>query len=291
MTNIFKKHFVPFAFFFALSCFYLSQAQAQCPTTNPQDEPVTAGDTMNTSSDSATTQQLKTEDEKQKEAIKGNANCEASPQKTPEIETTAYDYIKEKVLASTKTDPILKPQNNFADAIKEIKTTFFTSNKKSEGIIGGSVTSSEINAALQKRMDYVHQVSSEALTIAKDLRGRIEKDAKSIANAQTKGCNIQQGYALQNRNLRALIKGTTADIVIQVLIMESTAAHNLLKEPSYLINLEEAPSSEKTSYNQKNPLWTDDVSGIAQHAGTFPQTTPISQTEKMQIAHNFIGGL
>ena len=92
-------------------------------------------------------------------------------------------------------------------------------------------SSSEKEALQTKRKRYASEVASKGYALAYALRERLKEDAKSLINAQTSGCNQTQSHALQNRNLKALIKTTAANIAIQIMSMETEAALQLLSEP------------------------------------------------------------
>lgn len=231
-------------------------AFAQCPTTNPSDLPNITKQAVESASEVKTLQNLTVEDDKQKTAVNGNANCKNSPENTQGIKTTAYDYLKEKVLNNSKSG-VVKPQKNYNSAIKEIKETFFVegegeSGMSVSGIVGGlaggitGISTSKSSDALEKRLKYVNEVASSSLAHSVALRKKVQEDIQSVSKAQTSGCNQLQGYLLQNRNLQALIKATAADIVVQVLIMEAHASQNLLKEPATLIEYKEEVTSTAT---------------------------------------------
>lgn len=250
-----------------LCCLSSISVSAQCPTNNPSDLPNITKQAVESASKTKIIQNTQVEEEKQKKAVNGNANCSASPNNTKgknEIKTTAYDYLKEKILKGEQLD-IIKPQKDYESAVKEVKKIFFTEKEEkasslTSGIVGMGITAvtgmstENMNDVLQKRMDYVTEISASSLEHAIALREKVKEDIQSVAKVQTKGCNQLQGYQLQNRNLQALIKATAADIIVQILIMESTASQNLLKEPPNLIELSDEPDITKESTSSSTSL-------------------------------------
>lgn len=253
-----KKQIILLVLLCGLVCL-TTTLNAQCPTNNPSDLPNIIKQSVEAASTVKTTQNTFTEDEKQRTAVNGNANCSASPNNTQgenEIKTTVYDYLKENVFKESKSN-IIKQQENYEAAIQEIKKTFFIQGGKKSTPSNGTAdnisttvngaSSKAIDSVLQKRTEYVNDVSANSLKYSIDLREKVKEDIQSVANAQTKGCNQLQGYLLQNRNLQALIKATASDIIIQILTMEATASQNLLKEPPNLIELKDEPNITRGS--------------------------------------------
>ena len=146
----------------------------------------------------------------------------------------------------------LKPQTNFEAAKREIQTKLFmekpTKGDKKELIKGlpvetkDAMTSNyvdEVKTLRNKRAKYAEAVASTTYSIANEVRKKHKADMETLAKAQTQGCNQTQSHAMQNRNLKALIKAQAASIIIQIMAMEQEVAEKFITEPAYIITDEE----------------------------------------------------
>lgn len=204
---------------------------------------------------------IKLEEKKSEVAEHGNANCSANPENTKEngaIKTEVFEYLYDEVLDSgfeDDADEIIKPGETYAENIAKVKETFFAQPNEDSGLteLGekvNKVTSSvgldmskaglsteEIKKIREVREEYASQVAAKNLKISLDLREKMAKDFESIQKTQTAGCNQLQGLMMDNRNLVALIKETSSDIMIQILTLESMGAKMLLKEDAELLSV------------------------------------------------------
>lgn len=209
------------------------------------------------------------EEEKSETAEHGNADCGASPKNTKEnnaLKTEAFKYLYDKVLDSgfeDAADEIIKPEESYAENRTKVKETFFAQPNEDSGLteLGEKVNSytkaaginmsekglstSEIIKVRELREEYASQVAAKNLKISLELREKVLEDMKSAQSVETSGCNQLHGLMLENRNLVALIKETSSDIMVQILTLESMGAKMLLKEDAGLISVPEKPSKDK----------------------------------------------
>ena len=241
---------------------YSNQANALCPIIDTQNMSKVFKNIFNVHVNQATASETASKEEELQEIQSGKAGCSANPgMKKTEIQTTAWDYIasgtikktvtqkddegkEKKTTSETKIIDIISNSQflnmpssgtNITEAKEElIKSMFFESKEAYEN---GS--SSEKEALQTKRKKYANEVASKGYALATALRPRVQKDAQSLLAAQTSSCNQLQSHALQNRNLKALIKTTAANIIVQILSMENEAAVQLLNEPLVEISEEQ----------------------------------------------------
>lgn len=192
-------------------------------------------------------------EEQLNEIKNGNPGCSSNPSNTQtEIKTTAWDYINKGKIRTTivqekdgeetktsydervidlisKSNYLSAPKGmvKISDAKKElIKAMFFESKEAHD-----NASANDKEELRTKRKRYASEVASRGYALANALRPRLKKDSESLLNAQTSGCNQTQSHALQNRNLKALIKTTAANIAVQIITMETEAALQLINEP------------------------------------------------------------
>lgn len=199
--------------------------------------------------------------------------------KSTEIKSTAYDYlisapvmnkiINIKICPSPKSGldiPLLSsfkectdadrktfltPQPSFEAAINEIKTKLFMEKLKpisTKNFLGnvdlpaGQVKASSLDAVKElrnRRAKYAEAVASTTKAIATQVRQKHKADMETLANAQAKGCNQTQSHAMQNRNMKALLKAQAASIMVQVMAMEQEVAIKFINEPIHIITEDE----------------------------------------------------
>ena len=239
-----------------------------CPIIDTKNMSKVFKNIFNVHTNQATASETATKEEQLQEIQSGKANCSAQPgnEKT-EIKTTAWEYIatgkitkkstqkddngnekettsETKIIDLISTSAFLNMPNggtSISQAKKElIKSMFFESKDAYD-----NAPSAEREALQTKRKKYANEVASKGYALATALRPRLKKDAESILASQTSGCNQMQSHALQNRNLKALIKTTAANIVVQILSMENEAAVQLLNEPLVIITEEQIAKDTK----------------------------------------------
>lgn len=198
----------------------------------------------------------------------GNADCSLNPANTKQnraITTQVYEHIYKDVLdyGTDEADDIIKPDKSYAVNRQMVKETFFAAVKEDTDLTDlgeqvneftklagvdmsqSGISSDEVRRVREKREEYASIVAAKNLKISLDLRPKIIEDIKSVLNAETKGCNQLHGLLMENRNTTALIKSTTADIVIQILTLESLGAKMLMKEDVGLIKVPVNPNANK----------------------------------------------
>lgn len=258
-----------------ITCFLVIACSTQvyaCPIIDTKNMSKVFKNIFNVHTNQATASETATKEEKLQEVQSGKAGCSAKPgNKDTEIKTTAWEYIangkitkkttqkddkgnekkstsETKIIDLISTSAFLNMPNNgtsITEAKKElIKSMFFESKEAYE-----NAPSSEREALQTKRKKYANEVASKGFSLATALRPRLQKDAESLIASQTSGCNQLQSHALQNRNLKALIKTTAANIVVQILSMENEAAVQLLNEP--LVEITEEQITKDTKKGEK----------------------------------------
>ncbi len=198
----------------------------------------------------------------------GNAGCSVNPTNTKNnraIKTEVYKHIYNNVLdyGTDEADDIIEPNVSYTVNRKKVKETFFAAVKDDSGLTDfgeqvnavtqlagidmsqSGISSDEVRRVREIREEYASIVAAKNLEISLKLRPKIIEDIKSVFNAETKGCNQLHGMLMENRNMGALIKSTTADIVIQILTLESLGAKMLMKEDVGLIKVPVNPNTKK----------------------------------------------
>lgn len=251
---------------------YSTSVQA-CPIIDTKNASKVFKNIFNVHTNQATANETATKEEDLQEVQTGKANCSAKPgNKKTEIKTTAWEYIakgsfpkkaakKDEKTTDTKGDketkksqtkvintisnseflPFTKKDASITDAKKELIKLMFFENKSAYE----NAPSSEREALQTKRKKYANEVASKGFALATALRPKLKEDAESLLASQTAGCNQVQSHALQNRNLKALIKITAANIIVKILSMENEVAVQLLNEPLVEITEEEIKKSTK----------------------------------------------
>lgn len=232
-----------------------------------------------------------------KESKQGNAACKSSPENTKEniIKTETFKYLSEEVLdEEDEADDFLPRTRDFNEAKLAVKEKFYHESdtqltergqalKDATGFdasTGGLKTTAELFEVLRDREQYANAVMSKNLSISMDLREKINTDLKSTEKVATSGCNQLQGMLLENRNLAALLKETAADIVVQILTLESLAARNLQKDSPQLLAVPQKGDQKKQSKIAKTvnsvKETAGDVSGIVSDLSSVAGS-PMSQ--------------
>ncbi len=233
---------------------FFSQASAfMCPITDTKNMSKVFQNVTNVFTNGTTATNTAIKDEELNKIKNGNPTCSSNPtNKQTEIKTTAWEYISKGAITTTfvqeiegvetkksssekiidlisRSDFLKTPQEltKISEAKKILIEELFFKDKEAYE----NSSSSEKEALQTKRKRYASEVASKGYALAYALRERLKEDAKSLINAQTSGCNQTQSHALQNRNLKALIKTTAANIAIQIMSMETEAALQLLSEP------------------------------------------------------------
>ena len=242
---------------------------AGTPVTDPERDAKGVLQQAESLADKAQQEIIKAEEKKSEVAEHGNANCSANPQNTKEngaIKTEVFEYLYDEVLDSgfeDEADEIIKPAETYAENLKKVKETFFAQPNEDSGLtelgekvnqvtsgIGldmskAGLSTEEIKKIREIREEYASQVAAKNLKISLDLREKMAEDFESIQKTQTAGCNQLQGLMMDNRNLVALIKETSSDIMVQILTLESMGAKMLLKEDAELLSVPKKVSDEE----------------------------------------------
>ncbi|MBQ8251289.1 MAG: hypothetical protein IJY92_05205 [Alphaproteobacteria bacterium] len=238
-----------------------STAVQACPIIDTKNASKVFKNIFNVHTNQATANETASKEDKLQEVQTGKANCSAKPgNKKTEIKTTAWEYIskgsipkktaekdtegkeegKDKdegkkeektkvidIISNSEFLPFTKKDASITDAKKELIKLMFFENKSAYD----NAPSSEREAMQTKRKKYANEAASKGFALATALRSKVKEDAESLLASQTAGCNQVQSHALQNRNLKALIKITAANIIVKILTMENEAAVQLLNEP------------------------------------------------------------
>ncbi len=198
----------------------------------------------------------------------GDANCANNPDKTKEkksMTAEVFQHMYDKVLDGDddEVDDIIKPDKSYATNRENVKKTFYVKSNDDSGLteLGekvNSVTSalgvdisqkgvsaSDVNRVRETREEYASLVAAKNLKIAVDLREKVTNDLKSIGSAETKGCNQMHGHMYEVRGVGTLIKGTAADIVIQILTLESLGAKLILKDDPVFMKVPTDPNKDE----------------------------------------------
>lgn len=231
---------------------FISNTSYACPIIDTKNMSKVFKSIFQVHQNQSTANETATKDEQLQEDQTGNAGCSASPgNKQTEIKTTAWDFIAKGKFVTKKTETddkgVEKEKKTETSVLQTITTSKFlpASNatdisEAKEDLINTmyfkdetaykNASSAKKEALRTKRKQYANEVASKGYALATALRPKLQEDAKSLISVQTTGCNQTQSHALQNRNLKALIKTTAANIVIQILAMENEAAIQLQNE-------------------------------------------------------------
>ncbi len=224
-----------------------------CPITDSKNMSKVFQNVTNVFTNGTTATNTAIKDQELNNIKNGNPTCSSNPanQKT-EIKTTSWEYISKGKITTTvvqeiegietkkssdeniidlisRSDYLKIPQElkKISEAKKILIDELFFKDKNALE----NASASDKEEIRTKRKRYASEVASKGYALAYALRPKLKEDAESLVNTQTSGCNQTQSHALQNRNLKALIKTTAANIAIQIMSMETEAALQLLNEP------------------------------------------------------------
>ncbi len=240
------------------------QAGAMCPITNTVMSALAALKNVEASAKYVTGEITSETKEQQAEAVR-SPDCKSASKSDLEIKTTVYDLIESTILTNPDKSDIITKQTSYDAAVLAIKSTFFdgyddgsaaeTDTSSISGIASAVVdtVSSALSSdgsteraaeVILNRKKYVNDVASSYVALGIQLRNTLLGDTKSVITAATSGCDRLSGYELQNSNLFALIKASTADVAVQIMLLEAQASQALLKESVGLVKF--------------NPAWSKD---------------------------------
>lgn len=248
-----KQYLISALFLFLIVQVPVHKVFAQCPTTNPG----TASEIQSAVSTNAAQVKSLTsvanEKDKDLQAKAGNTKCPLSPKSTQGVKSTAYEWLREKVLLAPDSK-ILPAQTDYDKALSLIQEKLFMAKEDEESSsftdkiaqIGGSalyaMTGFSTTKATQIKKDrdaYLKEVSTRVMAVMPTAQKKLKEDKESVAKTKTRGCNALHSYMYQNRNLLALIKSTAARITVQVMKMETDTVDVLMNEPMQLLSLQD----------------------------------------------------
>ncbi len=199
----------------------------------------------------------------------GDAACGDSPDATKKrksMTAEVFKYIYDEVLDNPRDEAniIIEPKSSYAKNRQNVKETFYAMGNEDSGLteMGEKLnemttdyaginlsqkgySASDVEKARKNREEYASQVAGKNLKIAVELREKVSDDLKSIGSTETKGCNQLQGHLYENRGMGTLIKGTAADIVVQILTLESLGAKLMLKDDAGFLPVPKDPNEDE----------------------------------------------
>lgn len=220
------KSFLKTFLFFVFSIFLLGESIGYaCPTDNKGDSKNIMQKVKDTYQTGVTSLQTYMTEFTQQQALTGNASCPKGP-KGKKIDSQPWELV-EKNLSVLKKTPIIGEKGDANAYRKALQETFFMTKAQKEAAAYEDITKIQ-----EKRKEYAAEIASKNYYIAYNIRKKVFDESKSISEAgNSTGCNESQLPVMYNMNRSAAIKAMATEIALQILIMETEGATDLLKEP------------------------------------------------------------